>query len=506
MRRAVVSVYDKTGLGPFCGELTAAGVEIVATTGTAAHLRKEGIEVVDVSSLTGEPEALGGRIKTLSWRLLAGVLAREGDSAELEVLGVAPIDAVVVNLYPFWKTAGRGGPLGPEEAELIDVGGITLLRAAAKNYCRVAAITRPDQYGQVLDDLRRNMDLSGPFRLQLAREAFEHVAWYDALIAARFQRAADHDTFPKVLAMAPAIVRQLRYGENPHQKAAMYHVSGLRGGVVEGRQLSGKKLSYNNVLDLDAAYSLVGEFDRPAASVVKHGNPCGCAVADTLHSAYSLALEGDPVSAYGCVVGLNQPVDVATATVIHGTFFVEAVAAPGFHQDALTVLRRKKNRRYVEIPPPSGTGWHVRTICGGLLAQQYDEEWTSPDQWRSMAERRPSAEELRDLQFGWKVVKYVRSNAVVLAKGEQVVGVGAGQMSRVDSAIIALRKAGDRARGAVLASDGFLPMPDTLEVAADAGVTALIEPGGSKGDQRVIEAANAHGVALLFTGRRHFRH
>jgi phosphoribosylaminoimidazolecarboxamide formyltransferase/IMP cyclohydrolase len=506
VKRAVVSVHDKTGLAPFCAELVAMGVELVATGGTAAHLREHGIESADVSTFTGEPEALGGRIKTLSWRLLAGLLAREQDQDELESLGVPAVDAVVVNLYPFWTTASHRGNVEADELELIDIGGVTLLRAAAKNYPRVVVASSPSRYGEIARSLREDGCVPQALRLELAREAFDHVAWYDALISARFRSVPGGTPFPERLVMAGDRVEELRYGENPHQGGAVYRLTGSSGGIAGVRQLGGKQLSYNNLFDLDAAYSLVTEFQRPAAAIVKHGNPCGCAVKERLDEAYQRALAGDPMSAFGCIVGLNRAVDVATAQLIHETHFVEAVAAPAFQEEALPILRKKRNRRYVEVPASEGCPWQFRSILGGMLLQEPDRAWTGARSWRVTSQRKPSADQQRDLEFGWVVVKHVRSNAIVLVKDEEVVGVGAGQMSRVDSAHIAVRKAGERARGAVMASDAFLPMPDTLEVVAEAGVTALVEPGGSKGDPGVIEAADSHGMALLFTGRRHFRH
>jgi phosphoribosylaminoimidazolecarboxamide formyltransferase/IMP cyclohydrolase len=506
LRRALVSTYDKTGLAPFCARLAKLGMEILATGGTARHLRGEGVPVTDVAAFTGEPEILEGRVKTLSWRLLAGILARERDLPELEASDISPIDAVVVNLYPFWEASGHTGPLAPDELELIDVGGVTLIRAAAKNYHRVLTVVSPEKYDEVASQLGGAGDLPLPMRAQLACEAFEHLAWYDSLIAARFQAASETAGMPVVLPSTGARVSELRYGENPHQPAALYRLPWIKGGLPDARQIGGKQLSYNNLLDLDAAFGLACEFSEPAAAIIKHGSPCGCATAATLAEAYRLALSGDPMSAYGCIVGLNRCVDAPTAEAIHETFFVEAVGAPRFEEATLSVLRKKANRRYVEIPAVRGTQRDVRAVLGGLLAQERDQAWTVPEEWRVVSRREPTADERRDLEFAWRVVKHVRSNAIVLAKSSCVVGVGAGQMSRVDAALIAVRKAGERSRGAVMASDGFLPMPDTLEAAAEAGVTAVVEPGGSKGDPKVIASADEKGVALLFTGRRHFRH
>ncbi len=506
LRRALVSTYDKTDLAAFCSRLVRSGVEIIATGGTAAHLRREGVTVEEVAAFTGEPEILGGRVKTLSWRLLAGILARERDLPELTASDIPPVDAVIVNLYPFWHTSARTGALDSDELELIDIGGVTLLRAAAKNYPRVVTVVRPERYTEITGHLDDSGDVPLLLREELAREAFDHIAWYDALIAARFQAAVPQEELPAVLPLTAARLRGLRYGENPHQRAALYGLPWVTGGLAGAQQVGGKELSYNNLVDLDSAYALAAEFTSPAAAVIKHGNPCGCAEAESLDEAYRLALSGDPMSAYGCIVGLNRPVDAPTAQAIHETFFVEAVGAPGFPEAVLPLLRKKSKRRYVAIPDVQGTGWQVRTILGGLLVQDADDTWTDPAQWEVVSRRRPSAKEQRDLAFAWKVVKHVRSNAVIIVKDRCVVGVGAGQMSRVDSAVIAVRKAGERASDAVAASDGFLPMPDTLEVLAKAGVTSLVEPGGSKGDQKVTASADAMGVALSFAGRRHFRH
>jgi phosphoribosylaminoimidazolecarboxamide formyltransferase/IMP cyclohydrolase len=519
-RRALVSVYEKRGVVDFARGLAALGFEIVSTGGTADLLRRAEVPVLDVAEVTGFPEMMDGRVKTLHPKVHGGILARRDRPehlAALEAHGIAAVDLVVVNLYPFEATVAREGATREEIVEQIDIGGPSMIRSAAKNHASVAVVCNPDRYGEVLEALKAGAGtLPDALRTDLAREAFRTTARYDAAIASWL--AGQAGPFPAFYYPLFEKVQDLRYGENPHQKAALYRESGSSGvSVATGEILWGKELSFNNLLDLDSALALASEFSGPAAAVIKHNNPCGCSEADSLEAAFRAAHAGDPVSAFGCVLALNRVVDAATAKAIASPdTFVEAIVAPGYAAGALEALTRRqpwgKNVRIVKVADPAATppvpgSRHFQRIAGGLLVQEYDRMSmpTGPGP-KCVTKRAPSEEETKDLLFAWSVAKHVRSNAIVFAKGRAVVGVGAGQMSRVDSSEIAVRKAGERARGASLASDAFFPFPDGLEVAAKAGVTAVIQPGGSKKDPEVIEAANARGVAMLFTGMRHFRH
>jgi phosphoribosylaminoimidazolecarboxamide formyltransferase/IMP cyclohydrolase len=520
VQRALVSVYEKRGIVDFARGLVPLGVEIVSTGGTADLLRRAEVPVKDVSEVTGFPEMLDGRVKTLHPAVHGGILARRDlpeHAAALKKHGIAPVDLVVVNLYPFEATASKEGATREEIVEQIDIGGPSMIRSAAKNHASVAVVCNPDRYGEVLEALKAgNGELPDALRLDLAREAFRTTARYDASIASWL--AGQTGSFPQFFYPLYEKVQDLRYGENPHQKAALYRETGAPAvSVATGEVLWGKELSYNNLLDLDSALALASEFAGPAVAVIKHNNPCGCAEADNLKDAFTAAYAGDPVSAFGCVLALNRVVDAATAeTIASPETFVEAIVAPGFAAGAIEALTRRqawgKNVRIVKVADPAATprsraARDLRRIAGGLLVQDYDQMLhpTGPGP-KCVTKRQPTEAEARDLEFAWTVCKHVRSNAVVFAKDRAVVGVGAGQMSRVDSSDIAVRKAGDRARGSVLASDAFFPFPDGLEVAAKAGVTAAIQPGGSRNDSAVIEAANNAGMAMLFTGMRHFRH
>lgn len=502
-RTALLSVSDKRGLEPFARGLRSLGYRLVASGGTARVLRDAGIDVTDVSTLTGFPEILGGRVKTLHPAIHGGILARRTPEhlEELAGHGIAPIDVVVVNLYPFRETVARPDVTLDEAVENIDIGGVALLRAAAKNFQHVTVVCDPDDYGWVLDGLREGQ-LGQAERRRLAVKAFRHTAMYDAAIATYLGDADAVALLPEQ-ALFLKRVASLRYGENPHQEAGLYAPVGEE---VPFEQLHGKEMSYNNWLDLDAAWRAATDFSEPTVVIVKHGNPCGIASADSLEEAYHQALASDPISAFGSVIAVNSLLDPATAEAMRG-LFIEVLAAPAFEEEALEILRKKsRNLRLLRAHAPRVDRPLWRSTVGGLLAQTPDVGEENEDAWRVVTERAPSKEEWESLRFGWRAVKHVKSNAIVFAKGRATVGVGAGQMSRVDAVRIAAMKAAERSRGAVMASDAFFPFPDGIEVAAEAGVTAVIQPGGSKRDGEVIEAANRLGLAMVFTGRRHFRH
>ena len=515
IKRALVSASDKKGLVEFCRGLAGMGVELISTGGTAKALSAAGIKAVEVSSWTGFPEMMGGRVKTLHPSIHGGILARRDVSTDMEEAAaqdIKPIDMVVVNLYPFEKTVSDPGVAIEEAVEQIDIGGPTMLRAAAKNYRHVAAVVNPVRYDSLLSEMRSAGGCLSDDTLRcLALEVFEHTAFYDAAVA-RFLRGrweAD-EPFPQELSMGFRLLARLRYGENPSQRAAFYCDPFFRGSsIARATQHGGKELSYNNIMDLDAALACASEFDEPAVCIVKHATPCGVAAAEKLEAAYADALACDLPSAFGCVIALNRPADLATAKLIGSTEFVEAVVAPGYEPEALKLLLHKKNRRILEIPPlAGGRAPHLvpRCVAGGLLLQDADVADPADEEMRVVTKRRPTSEEMRAMAFAWRAVKHVKSNAILLASGTHSVGIGAGQMSRVDAVRVAVEKAGRQAKGAVLASDAFFPMPDGVEVAARAGVTAVVQPGGSKGDDEVVAAADAAGMAMVFTGSRHFKH
>ena len=503
VRRALVSCFDKDGIAALGQALEALGVELVSTGSTAATLRAAGVAVTEVADVTGFPECLDGRVKTLHPRVHAGILADRGDPAhvaELEELDVAPIDLVVVNLYPFEATVASGAD-DADVIEMIDIGGPTMVRAAAKNHGSVGIVVDPGDYDRVLDELREHGGLTAALRRELASKAFQHTAGYDAAVAGWFQRDV---AFPAQLSFALPRAAELRYGENPHQRAAFY-VTG--GGLAAAEQLHGKELSYNNLLDADAAWGMAVDLDGPCVAIIKHTNPAGYAAADELQTAYERALEGDPVSAFGGIVAANRSIDAATARRITEVF-TEVVVAPGYDDDALEVLRGKRDLRILRMPDPAAgqQGRVLRSVAGGLLVQDADTAPEPFDDWRVVTEVEPDADTFDDLRFAWIACKHTRSNAIVLAKDRQVVGVGAGQMSRVDSVRLAVERSGGRHAGSVLASDAFFPFRDGPDAAAAAGVTAIVQPGGSVRDDEVVAAADEHGIAMVFTGRRHFRH
>ena len=507
MPRALLSVSNKAGLPAFARGLARLGYELYSTGGTMRALHDASIDVRSVSELTGFPEIMDGRVKTLHPGVHGGLLARRDDPAHMAALeehGLKTIDLLCVNLYPFVETAASGAPF-EEVVEQIDIGGPAMVRAAAKNHEGVVVVVRPERYTEVLQALQSG-GMSRELRRRLAAEAYGHTAAYDAQIAAwlrtQLETAAE---FPAELAIAGTLAQPLRYGENPHQEAAFYRVGPDPGGLGSARQLQGVELSFNNIQDAAAAYALVNEYERPAAAIIKHMNPCGLAVGETLAEAYRRAYECDTVSAYGGVVALNQPLDRETAEQI-AAIFVEVVVAPEVDPAAAEALARKQKTRVLEAGPVRAAGLDIRSVPGGFLAQTWDGAGFDRERCRVVTQREPSEEEWEQLGFAWLAVKHVKSNAIVLARDLTAVGVGAGQMSRVEAAQIAVRRAGDRARGSVMASDAFFPFPDGVEEGLRAGVTAVIQPGGSVRDAEVIAAADAAGAAMVVTGERHFKH
>ena len=522
VERALVSVYDKSGLADFARQLAVCGIEIVSTGGTARLLRESGIAVRDVSDLTGWPEMLGGRVKTLHPKVHGGILFRRGDAGDRQQTAehkIAPIDLVVVNLYPFEATAAKPD-LTPEDLiENIDIGGPTMVRSAAKNFESVAVVTDPADYAAVAAEIATHGEVSLATRLDLARKAFALTARYDGKIATELERLSatngsielsQRPVLPARLHFAFTRRQELRYGENPHQRAALYTpAESTAWGLSAAQQLQGKELSYNNLVDLEAALALAGEFRKPAAVIVKHNNPCGTAEQDTLVEAYAKALACDPISAFGGVMAFNRPLDAATAEEV-AKLFVECIAAPGYEPAALEKFAAKKNLRLLQLPANDSAGreaeWELKRISGGILVQEQDRHELAESDLKVVTRHAPTREEIEAMLFAWKVCKHVKSNAIVFARAGQTVGVGAGQMSRVDSVKIAVMKAQLPLTGSVVASDAFFPFPDGVEEAAKAGATAVIQPGGSVRDADVINAADRLGLAMVFCGVRHFRH
>jgi phosphoribosylaminoimidazolecarboxamide formyltransferase/IMP cyclohydrolase len=511
--KALISVYDKSGIVEFARRLADAGFELVSTGGTFNTLTKEaGLPARQVSEVTGSPEILEGRVKTLHPVIHAGLLARRESPdhmAELSKQGIDTIDLVVVNLYPFVETISRPDVTLDEALENIDIGGPAMLRAAAKNFPSVAVVVDPSDYSWVADKLAGG-DLSIENRRHLAAKAFRHVAVYDGAVAGYLTEPDTDDGLPDSLPLGLTKVAGLRYGENPHQQGALYTLNGRTGGgIAAARQLHGRELSYNNLMDADAAWRIVCDFDKPTAVVIKHTNPCGLSSHPDLAQAYQQAYSGDTVSAFGGIVGYNRPVTAAAAEAMSPVFY-EVVVAPGYEPEALKILEKKRNMRVLEVDPSDRSSeaipYDIRPITGGILVQTPDVIEEDPRSWKVVTDRTPSELEWRDLAFAWKAAKHVKSNAIVFAKDNTLVGMGAGQPNRVVSVHLSQRIAGEKARGSVLASDAFFPFPDNIELAAQAGVTAIVQPGGSIRDEEVIEAANKHGLAMLFTGVRHFRH
>lgn len=519
MKRAVLSVSDKTGIVDLGKGLAELGYEIISTGGTFKTLTEAGVPVRYVTELTGFPEILNGRVKTLHPMVHAGILARDTEEhrKQLEENGIGYIDLVVVNLYPFRETVAKPNVSFEDAIENIDIGGPTMVRAAAKNQERVAIVVNPKRYADVLQSLKAEGEISYAMRKKLAAEAFAHTADYDKAIADYLekQQAKEKGTesiFPETLRLTAEKVQDLRYGENPQQKAAFYRRSNAEGTLAGGVQLQGKELSYNNWVDMEAAWSLAQEFKEPACVIIKHTNPCGTALGKTPLEAYERALEADPVSAYGGIIAVNRVIDGDCARSMHEHFY-EVILAPEFSPEAREIFADKKNLRLVVIKrgekdaqANSTIGWKIKTIQGGFLLQEDDVDTAPVSEWEVVTEQKPTAEDLHELEFAWRVVKHVKSNAIVLAKDGQTLGVGAGQMNRVGSVKISLEQAGDKAKGAYLASDAFFPFPDSLEEAAKAGVRAVIQPGGSIRDAEVLEAANRLNMVMVFTHRRHFQH
>lgn len=512
IERVLISVSDKEGIVDFARGLVKFGVEILSTGGTAKLLKDSGLEIKSVSDYTGFPEMLDGRVKTLHPKIHAGLLARRDSKQHMEELRkheIQPIDMVVVNLYPFEKTAAKPDVKLEEAIENIDIGGPTMLRSAAKNYESVAVIVNPERYSEILKELdEKGGEISLETKEKLRTEVFLHTAKYDSAIYNYLSMnvicPGDKESeFSENAFISLSNGQGMRYGENPHQKACFYR-DNLSSASLE--QLHGKELSFNNIIDLDAAFSIAAEFEEPAASVIKHTNPCGAACGRTLSEAYSWALACDPVSAFGSIVGLNLKVDMETAKKIVDSPFVEAVVAPGFDEKALEILKGKKNMRLIIADASQKCPIDVKKVEWGMLFQEKDIRQVETEKCRIVSEIKPSDEEFDSLMFAWKVCKNVKSNAIVLAHGTKTVGIGAGQMSRVDSVIIACRKAGKLTNGAVMASDAFFPFPDAVEEAANAGVKAVIQPGGSVRDKEIVEAVNKHKMAMVFTGMRHFKH
>ncbi len=511
MPRAILSVYNKTGLVELARGLAELGWDLVASGGTARALEVAGVKITPVERVTQAPEMLAGRVKTLHPAIHAGILAR--DTAEdMETLrrhSYAPVDLVVCNLYPFQQTVAQHGITLDEAIEQIDIGGVALVRAAAKNHARVTVLVDPADYAGVLAMLRETGRVSEAMRRWLAIKAFRMTRDYDTAIHAylvqQYGPADSGESLPEVLSLGLTRVEELRYGENAHQRAALYAI-GANGSPLGGQLLSGKALSYNNLLDLDAAWRAVGLFETPAVVIVKHLTPTGIATAPTLAEAFPLALASDPVSAFGGVLATNRTVDEAFVEALD-TLFVEAIAAPDFSPVAQQMLAEgRRNCRLVRIPERQPDTLELRSITGGFLVQEVDRGDPDGTQWQVVSARRPTSEELQAMRFGWKAVQYVKSNAIVLSTASATVGIGGGLPSRVDATRLALMKAGQRARGAALASDAFFPFADAVQLAAEAGVTCIVQPGGSIRDQEVIEAVNAAGMAMVFTGVRHFRH
>ena len=512
IKQALISVHDKRGLEDLGRFLIDQGVRIISSGGTQKALENAGIEATAISDLTGFPEILDGRVKTLHPRIFAGILAKRETAhlMQLEEEKIEPIDLVIVNLYPFEETIAKDGCTFEQAIENIDIGGPSLIRAAAKNHKWCTVIVSPEQYDGLRTEMKANRSqTSHDFRKQCAKRAFDHAARYNSLIAGYLDDQNSESGFPQEITISGKKMNDLRYGENPHQKAAYYSDS-LESPLCDFRQLHGKELSYNNLIDLDAALSIVGEFEQEFVVIIKHTNPCGAASGKTVKDAYNLALGSDPLSAFGGIVGMNRPVDQLLATDLSKHFF-ECIIAPSFDDQALSILKKKKNLRLLTYTPGevSPSTLQVRTIHGGLLVQSIDSVQLDITSSKLVTKRSPTKKEWQALAFAWKLVKHVHSNAIIYTTDRQLIGVGAGQMSRVDSAELAVKKAtqaGHSTNNTVCASDAFFPFKDGIEALANAGITAVIQPGGSIRDDEVIEAADKHNLAMVFTGMRHFKH
>ncbi|MDX9858638.1 MAG: bifunctional phosphoribosylaminoimidazolecarboxamide formyltransferase/IMP cyclohydrolase [candidate division Zixibacteria bacterium] len=520
IKRALVSVSDKSGVTALAKALHERGIEIISTGGTLEKMKEAGIPAVSVRSFTGSPEVMDGRVKTLHPKIHAGILFRrdnEEDCEQLAQLESKGIDLVVVNLYPFEKTVARPDVTESDAIENIDIGGPSMLRSAAKNFNHVTVVVDPADYDTLLQEIEEHDGMTSlEFRRRCATKAFSLTARYDTAISTYFnssgtETSATGSRFPAVLAQTWQFRSSLRYGENPHQDAAVFVQAGYTGPtLLDAEILSGKELSFNNYNDLNACLDLLLEFTEPFACVLKHANPCGAAVSKNIAEAYKAAYESDPLSAFGSIIGVNKTVDLDCANHLHETHFVECIIAPDFAPDALKLLQKKKTRRLLRLPAIARGRLKGDTafkhILGGLLVQSADDAEISVNDLKVVTKRAPTQREINDMLFAWKVVKHTKSNAIVLAKNGATVGIGMGQTSRVDAGFLAVKRAGERAKGSVMASDAFYPMPDGVEVGTDAGVTAIIQPGGSKGDDDAVAAADKAGAAMVFTGIRHFKH
>jgi phosphoribosylaminoimidazolecarboxamide formyltransferase/IMP cyclohydrolase len=512
-RLALLSVSDKTGLIDLAKRLVEEfGFDLISSGGTAQALKAAGLPVTKVSDYTGSPEILGGRVKTLHPRIHGGILARRNqaqDLADLEAHQIRPIDLVVVNLYPFEQTIAKPDVSLAEAIEQIDIGGPAMLRASAKNFAYLTVLCSPNQYDAYLQDLHQNHgEVSLGFRQQCALQVFRHTASYDQAIATYLEQQSSPEQSPTTFSLTGQQLQPLRYGENPHQSAAWYQTGAVATGWASATKLQGKELSYNNLVDLEAARSIIAEFldDDPTATIIKHNNPCGSAVGSSILAAYEKAFQADSTSAFGGIVALNRSIDAPTATALTKTF-LECVVAPACEPEAQEILKAKQNVR-VLVLPDLGTGAkdQVKAIAGGFLVQASDDIVADPKTWRVATEKQPTPEAFAELLFAWKICKHVKSNAIVVSRDRTTIGVGAGQMNRVGSTKIALEQAGENAKGAVLASDGFFPFDDSVRTAAAAGISAIVQPGGSLRDQDSIDAANELGIVMVLTGIRHFLH
>jgi phosphoribosylaminoimidazolecarboxamide formyltransferase/IMP cyclohydrolase len=513
VKRVLISVSDKTGIVGLARELEDLGVEIISTGGTAKALKDAGLKVVNISDVTGFPECLDGRVKTLHPKVHGGLLAMRNNPEhmkQLAELGIEPIDMAIINLYPFKQTILKEHVELEEAIENIDIGGPTMLRAAAKNYQDVAVVVDPKDYDTVLEELKTSGDVSLKTKFRLAYKVFEHTSHYDTLIAGYLRDKLGEASFPETLTLTFEKVQDMRYGENPHQKAVFYkEVGANRGCITNAKQLHGKELSYNNINDANGALTLLKEFDQPTVVAVKHANPCGVGSAENIHAAYLKAYDSDPVSIFGGIVAANREIDEKTAEEIK-KIFLEIVIAPSYTKEALEILTQKKNIRILQLEDissalPQGT-YDMKKVAGGLLVQNYNSELYDGNELKFVTGKKPTNEELEELEFAMKVVKHTKSNAIVLVKDKATIGVGPGQTNRITAAKIAIEYGGGKTKGSVMASDAFFPFPDCAEAAAAAGVTAIIQPGGSIKDQESIDVCNKYGIAMVFTGMRHFKH
>jgi phosphoribosylaminoimidazolecarboxamide formyltransferase/IMP cyclohydrolase len=513
IKRALLSVSDKTGIVDFASALAEKGVELISTGGTEKALSAAGLKVINVSDITGFPECLDGRVKTLHPKVHAGLLAmrsNEEHMKQIKELGVEPIDLVVINLYPFKQTILKGNVELEEAIENIDIGGPTMLRAAAKNYQDVVVVIDPSDYEKVLSEINETGDVSLKTKFRLAYKVFEHTSHYDTLIAKYLRDTLGDIDFPETLSLTYEKVQDMRYGENPHQKAVFYKEVGANKGTLPSAvQLHGKELSYNNINDANGAIELIKEFEEPTVVAVKHTNPCGVGSAANIYEAYMRAYESDPVSIFGGIIAANREIDVKTAEEIN-KIFVEIVIAPSFSDEAFTVLSQKKNIRLLKLEGieqklPADT-LDMKKVAGGLLVQKYNSSLYNDEDVKCVTEIKPTEEQMEDLIFAMKVVKHTKSNGIALAKGKMTIGVGPGQTNRIVPTKVAIEYAGERSKGAVMASDAFFPFSDCVEAAAASGIKAIIQPGGSIKDQESIDACNKYGIAMIFTGMRHFKH